>query len=397
VSKSKIRSDEAHIALVERALKDIRKGRMVILTDDEDRENEGDLVMAASKVTPHAINFMATHGRGLICLSLTEERIQQLHLPLMVHDNTAPYGTAFTVSIEAARGVTTGISAADRAKTVLAAVAPNAKPGDLVRPGHIFPLRARSGGVLVRTGQTEGSVDLARMAGLFPAGVICEIMNPDGTMSRRPELIRFGKKHGLCLLSVADLIRYRLQREGLVRRVSTRKITRPDAGELIAHTYVSEVDGGVHVALVKGDVSGNTPVLTRVHRSCLVGDLLGGRACACGSQLSGAFERMGKEGRGVIVYLRKPESAESALECSHVANEEPASGSAATVRLREFGVGAQILKDLGLNRLKLLTNSPKKIVGLESYRLEVVEQIPLTPPRLAPVRLSARASRLTKP
>jgi 3,4-dihydroxy 2-butanone 4-phosphate synthase / GTP cyclohydrolase II len=388
------RSPEADsVALVERALKDIRKGKMVVLTDDEDRENEGDLVMAASKVTPQAINFMATHGRGLICLSLTEDRIQQLQLPLMVHDNTAPYGTAFTVSVEAARGVTTGISAADRAKTILTAVAANAKPGDLVRPGHVFPLRARTGGVLVRTGQTEGSVDLARLAGLFPAGVICEVMNPDGTMSRRPELVRFSRKHGLTLLSVADLIRYRLQREGLVRRVSTKTLHRPDAGELTAHAYVSDVDGGTHVALVKGNISGPAPVLTRVHRGCWAGDVLGGRGCTCGQQLAASFERIGKEGRGVVVYLRKPENAEGVLECTHVGNEEPASGSLENVRLREFGVGAQILKDLGLTRLRLLTNSPKTIVGLDSYRLEVVEQIPLTPPRVVPARLSARSTR----
>ena len=263
------------IALVDRAIAEIRKGRMVILTDDEDRENEGDLVMAAEKVTPAAINFMATHGRGLICVSLTEDRIRQLALPLMVQDNTSPFGTAFTVSIEAARGVTTGISAADRARTILAAVAAKAKPGDLVSPGHVFPLRAREGGVLVRTGQTEGSVDLARLAGLFPAGVICEVMNPDGTMARRPELQRFGRKHALTLLSVADLIRYRLQKDRLVKRVATAELRRPHEGTWIAHAYQSDVDLDVHVAMVKGDITGPVPVLTRVHRACPVADSWG--------------------------------------------------------------------------------------------------------------------------
>src|SRR5687767_12032334 len=297
--------DAPGIALVERAVRDIRQGKIVILTDDEDRENEGDLVMAAQKVTPAAINFMATHGRGLICLSLTEDRIRRLNLPLMVHDNTSPFQTAFTVSIEAARGVTTGISAADRARTIQAAVAKDAKPGDLVRPGHIFPLRARSGGVLVRTGQTEGSVDLARLAGLAPAGVICEIMNADGTMSRRPDLVKFARKHKLVLLSVADIIRYRLERERLVRRIADVPFQSRMAGDFTAYAFGSDVDPSVHVALVKGDVAGKAPVLTRVHRACLAGDLLGSAACDCGSQLEQAFQRIREEGRGVVVYLQR--------------------------------------------------------------------------------------------
>jgi 3,4-dihydroxy 2-butanone 4-phosphate synthase/GTP cyclohydrolase II len=366
------------IGLVDRALAEIRKGRMVILTDDEDRENEGDLVMAAGKATPETINFMATHGRGLICLSLTEERIRRLNLPLMVQDNTSPFQTAFTVSIEAARGVTTGISAADRARTIQAAVAPNAKPGDLVRPGHIFPLRAREGGVLVRTGQTEGSVDLARMAGLSQAGVICEIMNPDGSMARRPDLVKFARKHKLVMLSVADLIRYRLERERLVKRISTATLERRGAGTFQAHTYGSEVDSAVHVALVKGDIRGKEPVLTRVHRACLVGDLLGSSQCECGSQLEQAVQQIQAAGRGVIVYLQKDVPAKSRLQCTHTSNEEVVKGQPDQTRLREFGVGAQILKDLGLSRLRLLTNNPKKIVGLESYSLEVAEQIPLS-------------------
>jgi 3,4-dihydroxy 2-butanone 4-phosphate synthase / GTP cyclohydrolase II len=365
------------IALVERALADIRKGKMVVLTDDEDRENEGDLVMAAEKVTPAAINFMATHGRGLICLSLTDDRIRQLSLPLMVHDNTSPFGTAFTVSIEAARGVSTGISAADRARTIQAAVAPGAKPGDLVRPGHVFPLRAREGGVLVRTGQTEGSVDLARLAGLAPAGVICEVMNSDGTMARRPELQRFARRHRLPLLSVADLIRYRLQRDRLVRRVSSALIDRAGQGSWQAHAYSSDVDSAVHVAMVKGDVTGPKPVLTRVHRACPVGDLFGSAACDCGRQLEAAFAAIAAAGRGVLIYLRRDEPAAQALSCTHQAEARSASADDRG-RLREFGIGAQMLKDLGLRRLRLLTNNPKKIVGLESYSLEIVEQVSLS-------------------
>jgi 3,4-dihydroxy 2-butanone 4-phosphate synthase / GTP cyclohydrolase II len=383
------------IAQVERALSEIRKGRMVILTDDEDRENEGDLVMAAEKATPKAINFMATHGRGLICLSLSEERIRQLNLPLMVHDNTSPFQTAFTVSIEAARGVTTGISATDRARTIQAAVAPHAKPGDLVRPGHIFPLRARDGGVLVRTGQTEGSVDLARMAGLEPAGVICEIMKPDGSMARRPDLLKFARKHKLVMLSVADIIRYRLERERLIKRIDTATIERRGVGTFQAYTYGSDVDSAVHVALVKGDVRGKEPVVTRVHRACLMGDLLGSAQCECGSQLEQAIQRIQEEGRGVIVYLQKDFPTKTRLQCTHLSNEVVVKGKPDQTRLREFGVGAQILKDLGLSRLRLLTNNPKKIVGLESYSLEVVEQIPLSL-GAAPRKVAARTPRLRR-
>ncbi len=354
----KPRADREAIARVARALRDIRKGKMVILTDDEDRENEGDLVMAAEKVTPTAINFMASHGRGLICLSLTEERLKQLQLPLMVQDNSSSFGTAFTVSVEAATGVTTGISAADRAHTIKVCVAPHAKPADLVRPGHIFPLRAREGGVLVRTGQTEGSVDLARMAGLFPAGVICEVMNDDGTMARRPELARFAKRHKLELLSVADIITYRLAHERLVRRVATQQVSQGPFGDFTAHAYKSDVDPEVHLALVKGDVSAGGPVLVRMHRASVLGDLLDP------GSTSGALEAISKEGRGVLVYLHKHATAAEALA------QRPATGT-----LRELGVGAQILKDLGLSRLRLITSAPKRIVGLESYGLTVVEQV----------------------
>lgn len=394
---ARTRRDTDSIALVEKALEHIRQGHMVILTDDEDRENEGDLVMAAEKVTPQAINFMATHARGLICLSLTEERIRRLNLPLMVQDNTSPFQTAFTVSIEAAQGVTTGISAADRAHTIKVAVASNARPGDLSRPGHVFPLRARDGGVLVRTGQTEGSVDLARLAGLEPAGVICEIMNPDGTMARRPDLEKFARRHKLHMLSVADIIRYRLERERLVRRLGSTTFQRRAGGDFLAYTYGSDVDPTVHVALVKGDLAGSEPVLTRMHRACLVGDLLGSSGCDCGAQLEQAFQRIEEAGRGVVVYLQRDAPGQGRLQCTHVSNEEVVPGQSDRTRLREFGVGAQILRDLGLSRLRLLTNNPKKIVGLESYSLEVVEQIPLasTPPA-PPAQVRPPRRRLAK-
>ena len=367
---------ERSLKLVDTALAEIRRGKMVILTDDEDRENEGDLVMAAEKVTPKAINFMATYGRGLICLSLTEERIQKLDLPAMVTENSSPFQTAFTVSIEAARGVTTGISAADRAHTIKVAVANNAKPSDLVRPGHIFPLRARNGGVLVRTGQTEGSVDLARLAGLKPAGVICEVMKEDGTMARRPDLVRFARKHKLTLLSVADLISWRLARERLVKRVGSTEIVRAPLGKLTAYAYSSDVDPTVHLALVKGDLSKGGPVLVRVHRGTLLPDVLDSAAGEGALKL--AMAAIVKEGRGVLVYLRKPIDAQRALQAAPSSNEENVPGHGDQTRLREFGVGAQILTDLGLTQLKLLTNHPKKIVGLDSYGLKVVAQLPLS-------------------
>ncbi len=362
------------LELVDKALAEIRRGKMVILTDDEDRENEGDLVMAAEKVTPEAINFMARHGRGLICLSLTEQRIQQLGLPLMVQDNSSPFQTAFTVSIEAARGVSTGISAADRAKTIKAAVAMNAKPTDLVRPGHIFPLRARNGGVLVRTGQTEGSVDLARLAGLMPAGVICEVMKEDGTMARRPDLVKFAKKHKLVLLSVADLISWRLARERLIKRIGVTEVERP-FGKLLAYAYTSDVDPTVHLALVKGDLSAPGPVMVRVHRGTLLADVLD--SAAGDGSLKQAMDAINKEGRGVLVYLRKHVGPQQALQTNAPSNDEVVPGHSEQTRLREFGVGAQILTDLGLSQLKLLTNHPKQIVGLDSYGLKLVAQVPL--------------------
>jgi len=372
-------AEKHSITLVQKALTDIRRGKMVILTDDEDRENEGDLVMAAEKVTPQAINFMAREARGLICLSLTDERVKQLNLPLMVTDNTSPYQTAFTISIEAAHGVSTGISAADRAHTVKTAIAPKARPGDLSRPGHVFPLRAREGGVLVRPGQTEGSVDLARLAGLTPAGVICEIMNDDGTMARRPDLLRFAKRHKLTLLSVADVITWRLAHERLVRCIARTLVDRPPYGQFEVFAYSSDMDPTVHLALVKGEVAGKKPVLTRIHRATLLGDLLD--ACAGGGGLQHAFQAIAKEGRGVMVLLQKHVFGPEALSLKPPSNERAVPGHSGQTRLREFGLGAQILQDLGVQKLRLLTNTPNRIVGVERYGLEVVEQLPLSEPK----------------
>ncbi|MDA8139400.1 MAG: bifunctional 3,4-dihydroxy-2-butanone-4-phosphate synthase/GTP cyclohydrolase II [Desulfobacteraceae bacterium] len=371
---------------VEQAIEDIKTGKMVILVDDEDRENEGDLTMAAEKVTPQAINFMAKYGRGLICLSLTSDKCDQLELPLMVRNNTSPFQTGFTVSIEAKHGVTTGISAADRATTIQTAVADNAKSSDLVRPGHIFPLRARNGGVMVRVGQTEGSVDLARLAGLRPAGVICEIMNDDGTMARMPTLERFSEEHGLGIVTIADLVEYRMRNELFVRRAAETTIPTAYGGEFKIIAFENEVDDQLHVALVKGEIDPNQPVLVRVHSECMTGDIFGSQRCDCGDQLHRAMGMIAKEGSGVIVYLRQ-EGRGIGLVNKLKAYELQQKHGLDTVEanrklgfkddLRDYGIGAQMLRNIGVRQMRLLTNNPKKMVGLDGYGLSIVEQIPI--------------------
>jgi 3,4-dihydroxy 2-butanone 4-phosphate synthase / GTP cyclohydrolase II len=372
--------DDLSIARVERALEEIRRGKMVILVDDEDRENEGDLVMSADWVTPESINFMAKYGRGLICLSLTPERCKQLDLNLMVKKNKSGFGTAFTVSIEAAQGVSTGISAADRAHTVRTAVAPNAQAADLVRPGHIFPLRAAPGGVLVRTGQTEGSVDLARLAGRTPAGVICEIMNDDGTMARRPELEVFAEEHGLMILSVADIIHYRLLNERLVQRRSEAKIQIGDIGEFTAYSYTTVVDDLEHLVLVKGTPKPNQPVLGRVHQENLMGDIFRSDHSVSRWKLEYALKQMEEEGCGVLVYLQKnaPKvSAELDILSGKIPANAPIDKGAIGLpkNLREFGIGAQILLDQGIKELRMITSQKAKVKGLEGYGLTIVDEV----------------------
>lgn len=376
---------EQSVERVQQAIEQIRQGKIIILVDDEDREDEGDLVMAAELVTPEAINFMARHGRGLICLTLTEERVAQLGLPMMVADNRAPLGTAFTVSIEARHGVSTGISAADRATTVRAAVAKDAKPYDLVSPGHVFPLRARKGGVLRRTGQTEGSVDLARLAGLEPAGVICEVMNEDGTMARRPELERFAQAHGLSILTVAELIEYRLRKESLVERgrTGTMKVACRDGEDLDFQFvgYRTLVDDTEYLALVLGDVASGEPVLTRVQLACMPGDVFASRGCDCGALLRQALRRIGEEGRGVFLYVYPATRASILRDLDvhvlHTEADEPQTVADQRQPLRDFGLGAQVLLDLGVRKIRLLTNRPKKIAAIQGYGIEVAEAVPI--------------------
>jgi 3,4-dihydroxy 2-butanone 4-phosphate synthase/GTP cyclohydrolase II len=373
-------------ATVEEALEEIRQGRQIVLVDDEDRENEGDLTMAAEKITPEAVNFMAKHGRGLVCLALTEERCDELALPLMSPVNTSNYGTAFTESIDARRGTTTGISTADRAITILTAIDAATRPADLARPGHIFPLRARNGGVLVRAGQTEASVDLARIAGMTPAGVICEIMNDDGTMARLPQLAEFCRAHGLKLLTVAELIRYRMRNERYVRRVA--ETTLPTRyGDFRMIVFASDVDSEQHIALVRGDLAGGTP-LVRVHSHCLTGDVFASTECDCHDIIERSLEAIVAEDRGVFVYLHHTgrgfgidaaSPAPGSLPRVKYHSRGQLDMDAARQRLlqHESGIGAQILIDLGLKRLRVLTNHPKKLVALEGYGLTIAEQVPL--------------------
>ncbi len=370
---------------IEQAIEDIKNGKMVILVDDEDRENEGDLTMAAEAVTPEAINFMAMYGRGLVCLSLDSSIADRLDLPLMVDHNTSQFETGFTVSIEAKKGVTTGISAADRATTILTAVADDTTPADIARPGHIFPLRARDGGVMVRIGQTEGSVDLARLARLKPAGVICEIMDEDGTMARMPSLEAFSEKHGIGICTVADLVKYRLKTEIFVRRAAQTVIPTRVGGEFTIIAYENDIDNLTHIALVKGDVDPETPTLVRVHSECMTGDIFTSLRCDCQEQLYQAMAMIKKEGAGVILYLRQ-EGRGIGLVNKLRAYEYQRQGLDTVeaneilgfkADMRDYGVGAQILVDLGIRKIRLMTNNPKKMVGLDGYGLSLVEQVPI--------------------
>ena len=375
---------------VEEALEELKQGRMIILVDDEDRENEGDLTMAAEFVTPEAINFMTKYGRGLVCLALESQIADTLDLPMMVRDNTSKFGTGFTISIEAKRGVTTGISAADRSVTIRTAIADNARAEDLARPGHVFPLRAREGGVLVRTGQTEGSVDLCKIAGLRPGAVICEVMNDDGTMSRRPQLETFAKEHDLKICTIADLISYRIKTETLVREMVRAQLP-TSYGNFQLIGFENDVDHKEHVALVKGEIDPEEPVLVRVHSECLTGDVLCSLRCDCGDQLHTAMEMIEKEGKGVIVYMRQEgrgiglinklkayhlqDNGRDTVEANVELGFEP--------DLRDYGIGAQILVSLGVRKMRMMTNNPKKIIGLDGYALEVVERVPIEIPPTA--------------
>lgn len=372
------------IANIKEVLEDLRQGKMIILVDDEARENEGDLTIAAEKVTPEAINFMAKYGRGLICLALSPENVEKLKLPLMVYDNRSPFQTAFTVSVEARQGVTTGISAADRAHTILTAVAEDARPEDLIQPGHVFPLRARRGGVLFRTGQTEGSVDLARLAGLNEAAVICEIMNEDGTMARMPDIEKFSKKHDLKIAAVADIIAYRMQTESFVHSAAETILPTP-YGEFKAIAFSNDIDDYEHLALVKGNIDPDREVMVRVHSECLTGDVFGSYRCDCGEQLKKAMEMVQEEGLGVILYLHQEgrgiglvnklkayklqDEGFDTVEANEQLGFDP--------DLRDYGVGAQILVALGVRKMKLITNNPRKIIGLEGYNLQVTGRVPI--------------------
>jgi 3,4-dihydroxy 2-butanone 4-phosphate synthase/GTP cyclohydrolase II len=372
------------LATIEEAIEEYRNGRFVVIIDDEDRENEGDLTIPAQFATPEAINFMARYGRGLICVPMTAERLDQLHVPMMVNHNDSHFGTPFSVSVEARTGVTTGISAADRARTTQVLIDPNARPNDLVMPGHVFPLRARDGGVLVRAGQTEATVDLCKLAGLYPAGVLCEIMNQDGTMSRLPQLKRFARRHNLKIISVTELIQYRMHKEKLVRRVAETKLP-TEFGEWRCIAYKAITDPDEHVALVHGEVDGDEPVLVRVHSQCVTGDVFGSRRCDCGEQLHMAMQMIEEAGNGVVVYMRQEgrgiglhnKIKAYGLQDGGMDTVEANEALGFPADRRDYGIGMQILVDLGLRKLRLLTNNPSKRAGLEGFGLEIVERVPL--------------------
>ena len=373
-----------YFATVEEAILEIRKGRMVILVDDEDRENEGDLTMAAEAATPETVNFMAVHGRGLICVSLTNERADELDLPPMVTDNTAPLGTAFTVSVDAKRNTTTGISASDRAETILQIVDPKTQPFDLARPGHIFPLRAKDGGVLVRAGQTEGSMDLSRLAGLKPAGVICEIMSPDGSMARRAELEQIAREHNLKIVTIRDLVEYRMRRESLIERIAETHL--PTLyGKFRCVTYRGTIGGEIYLALVLGEPGPDDEVLVRVHSQCLTGDVFGSFRCDCGSQLEAALRKINEEGKGILLYVTQEgrgigivnKLKAYALQDEGMDTVQANEALGFKADLRDYGLGAQVLADLGIKKMRLMTNNPRKIVGLEGYGLTVLDRVPL--------------------